>query len=293
MFFKKKLTRNFNFIDLIILIILSLFGLAVLYPFYNAVLVSLVPQHVYAQTPFMLWPRELTFASYQKVFSDKTLISGLKTTFIVTILGTIYNMFLTILTSYALTKPIPGKKLINYMIIFTLFFSGGLIPYYLLVRSLGLIDNIMVMVLPMGFNILYMIVLRSFFEDLPEALEESAKIDGANDFTILIKIILPLSLPILATLSLYYGVDRWNEWYHGMLFINSTDLMPLQLVLRNIVQDASKFLHSSTMSVTDVQVFSEGIKMASVMVTMLPIMLLYPFLQRYFLTGLTLGAVKS
>jgi len=202
-------------------------------------------------------------------------------------------MLITILTSYALTKDIPGRKFINYLILFTMFFSGGLIPYYLLIKNLGLINNILVMVLPMGFNIMYMIVLRSFFNDIPDALEESAKIDGANDFIILFKIILPLSLPILATLSLYYGVNRWNEWYHGMLFINSSDIMPLQLVLRNIVQDANKFLQGNTAAVANVRTFSEGIKMASVVTTMFPIMMLYPFLQRYFLTGLTLGAVKS
>jgi putative aldouronate transport system permease protein len=285
--------RKFNFVDLIILIILTIFGLAVLYPFYNAILVSIVPQHVYAASPFMLWPDEITFNSYKKVLSDPAILNGLKTTLIVTILGTAYNMMLTILTAYALTKEIPGRKLINYLILFTMFFSGGLIPYYLLIKNIGLINNILVMILPMGFNIMYMIVMRSFFSQLPTALEESAKIDGANDITILFKIILPLSLPIIATLSLYYGVNRWNEWYHGMLFVNSTELMPLQLVLRNIVQDANKFLQGNTAAVANVKTFSEGIKMASVVATMFPIMLLYPFLQRYFLTGLTLGAVKS
>lgn len=293
MFAKKRLKQRYNFVDLFILIILTLMGIAVIYPFYNAILVSLVPQHIYAETPFMLWPREITLISYRQVFNDSGLMSGLKTTFIVTVVGTIYNMILTILTAYALTKPLPGKKIFNYLILFTLFFSGGLIPYYLLIKSLGLIDNILVMVLPMGFNILYMIVLRSYFADLPDSIEESAKIDGANDFTILFRIVLPLALPMIATLSLYYGVERWNEWYHGMLFINSTELMPLQLVLRNIVQDASKFIHSSSVAMANIQIFSEGIKMASVVTTMLPIMLLYPFLQKYFLTGLTLGAVKS
>jgi len=285
--------RKFTVVDIIILILLTLFGLAVLYPFYNAILVSLVPQHVYAESPFMLWPDEITLDAYKQVFNDQTLINGMKTTVIVTFLGTVYNMLITILTSYALTKDIPGRKFINYLILFTMFFSGGLIPYYLLIKNLGLINNILVMVLPMGFNIMYMIVLRSFFNDIPDALEESAKIDGANDFIILFKIILPLSLPILATLSLYYGVNRWNEWYHGMLFINSSDIMPLQLVLRNIVQDANKFLQGNTAAVANVRTFSEGIKMASVVTTMFPIMMLYPFLQRYFLTGLTLGAVKS
>ncbi|WP_208109015.1 carbohydrate ABC transporter permease [Halanaerobium saccharolyticum] len=285
--------RKFTVVDIIILILLTLFGLAVLYPFYNAILVSLVPQHVYAESPFMLWPDEITLDAYKQVFNDQTLINGMKTTVIVTFLGTVYNMLITILTSYALTKDIPGRKFINYLILFTMFFSGGLIPYYLLIKNLGLINNILVMVLPMGFNIMYMIVLRSFFNDIPDALEESAKIDGANDFIILFKIILPLSLPILATLSLYYGVNRWNEWYHGMLFINSPDIMPLQLVLRNIVQDASKFLQGNTAAMANVETFSEGIQMASVVTTMFPIMMLYPFLQRYFLSGLTLGAVKS
>lgn len=281
--------------DIVLGIILTLFGIIVLYPFYNALLVSLVPQHVYVKTPFMFFPKEISFDSYKFVFNNDSLMGGVKVTVIVLIFGVLYNMLLTVLTAYALTKPIPGKKFIMHSIIFTLYFSGGLIPFYLLIKDIGLMNNIASMILPTGFNILYMIIVKSFFEDLPIELEESAKIDGANDLVVLFKIILPLSLPVLATFSLYYCVERWNEWWNGMLFIRSLDKQPLQLILRSIVQDASEFIDQASASQVSGQItiFADGIKMASIVVTMMPVMCLFPFLQKYFVKGLTIGAVKS
>jgi putative aldouronate transport system permease protein len=148
------------------------------------------------------------------------------------------------------------------------------------------------MVLPVGINIMYMLIMRSYFQNLPQEVEESAKIDGANDFVILFKIILPLSLPMLATITLYYAVDRWNEWWFGMLFIRSADKMPLQLQIRNIIQ-SSQVLTESLPATIFPNTFGMGIQMATIMTSVIPIMLLYPFLQRYFVKGLTLGAVKS
>jgi len=281
--------------DVVLGIILTIFGIIVLYPFYNALLVSLVPQHVYVKTPFMFFPKEISFDSYKFVFSNDALMGGVKVTVIVLIFGVLYNMLLTALTAYAMTKAIPGKKFIMYCIIFTMYFGGGLIPFYLLIKDLGLMNNIAAMILPTGFNAVYMIIIKSFFEDLPIELEESAKIDGANDLVVLFKIILPLSLPILATFSLYYSVERWNEWWNGMLFIRSIDKQPLQLVLRTIVQDASEFIDqaSASQASNEVTIFADGIKMASIIATMMPVMCLFPFLQKYFVKGLTVGAVKS
>lgn len=271
---------------------LSLFGLCILYPFYNAILVSIVPQQVYVRTPFMIYPVEIDLSSYRFVFASKAISSGFKNTSIILVLGVIYNMLLTVCTAYALTKAIPGRKFFNLMIIFTLYFSGGLIPFYLLIKNIGLMNNIFAMILPTGINISSMLVTMRFFNEIPKELEESARIDGANDLTVLWKIILPLSLPILATFSLYYGVDRWNEWWNGMLFIKSSSKLPLQTVLRNIIQDASEI--ANNIPVIDKRViFTDGIKMATVVVTMFPIMCLYPFLQRYFVSGLTAGAVKA
>jgi len=255
-------------------------------------LVSIVPQQVYLKTPFMLYPPQLDFSSYKFVFSSDTILNGLKTTTVILIVGVAYNMFLTVTMGYALTKPIPGRKVFSMFIIFTMYFSGGLIPLYILVQKLGMLNTLSSMIVPTGINISYMLIIMRFFDEIPKELEESAKIDGANEITILFRIVLPLSLPILATFALYYGVERWNEWWYGMLFIKSSLKLPLQMVLRNIIQD-SNVLMANIPDNAKANVFSDGIKMASVIITMFPVVCIYPFMQRFFITGLTAGAVKS
>ena len=284
--------KKWNAFDIINAIVLVFFSLLILYPFYNSILVSIVPQHDYIRSPFMLYPKNLDFGSYNYILKTKTLLNSMQITVIVTFLGVIFNMLLSVICAYCLTKPFPGRKIVNYFIVFTMYFNGGLIPNYLLIRDLGLMDSVASMILPTGITFMYMIVIHNYFKSLPSELFESAKIDGANEWTILFTIVLPLSLPILATFTLYYGVDRWNEWWNGMLYIKSVDKQPMQLVLRNIIQDVSSNMDSASASSVDMP-FDEGIKMASTVVTMLPIMILYPFLQRYFVAGLTIGAVKG
>ena len=277
--------------DILMNTFLIAFGIIILYPFYNSILVSIVPQEVYVKTPFMLYPPELNFASYKFVFSSNTIANGFKVTLFILVFGVLYNMILTVMTAYALTKPIPGRKYFSFFIIFTMYFSGGLIPLYILIQKLGLLNNILSMILPTGINISFMLIIMKFFDEIPKELEESAKIDGANEMVILFKIVLPLSLPVLATFALYYGVERWNEWWHGMLFIKSSTKLPLQMVLKNIIQDTN-ILMANIPDDAKKEVFTDGIKMASVVITMFPVMCLYPFLQRYFITGLTTGAIK-
>ncbi|MCL2060502.1 MAG: carbohydrate ABC transporter permease [Oscillospiraceae bacterium] len=279
--------------DVIILAFLFVFFLLILYPFYNSVLVSLVSQSDYIQERFMLFPKRITLESYFIVFMNGSIFDGMRVTTLVTLIGTAYNMFLTTTLAYVFTKSFFGKKFFLTMIIFTMYFSGGLIPFYLLIRDLGLIDNIFSMILPAGVSIMYMTVIRKQFESLPAELEESAKIDGASEMTILFRIMLPLSLPIIVTFALYYGVERWNEWYNGMLFIRTFDRRPLQLVLRGIIQTTGNQLYTSDLAMYDIQPFSDGIKMACIVVTMTPVIAVYPFLQKYFVSGLTLGAVKG
>ena len=278
--------------DWVISAILVVFALLILYPFYNAVMISLVPMTEYVRNPVILWPGKLTWDSYRFVLTYHTIWSGLRVTGIVTALGVAYNMLLTVITSYTLTKTFPGKRLVQAMLIIPLYFSGGLVPNYLLIRDLGMIDTIASMIIPTGINYTYMLVIMRYIEGLPHELEEAAEIDGANQIQKLFVIVLPMALPILATYTLYYAVDRWNTWYSGMLYIKSVSKQPLQLILRNLVQD-------STVATQDAQAngmvdtYSDAIKMASIMVTMLPIIMVYPFLQRYFLSDLTQGAVKG
>ena len=290
---KRGRLHRLNGVDYAIMAFLALFALLILYPFYNSVCVSLVSQADYIKTRFMLYPKNVTFESYFVVFKNGSIFDGMKVTLLITIIGVIYNMLLTVSLAYGFSKEFPGKKLFMMMIVFTMYFSGGLIPFYLLIKDLKLVDNIFSMILPSGVSIMYMTVIRQNFESLPAELEESARIDGAGDLTILFRILLPLSVPILVTFALYYGVERWNEWYNGMLFIRSFDKRPLQLVLRGIIQTTGQAMVTNELEQYNITPFSEGIKMACVVVTITPIMLVYPFIQKYFVSGMTVGAVKG
>ncbi len=289
---RSRLNR-LNCVDYVIMAFLALFALLILYPFYNSICVSLVSQADYIKTRFMLYPKNLTFESYFIVFQNGSIFDGMKVTIFLTLVGVIYNMLLTVSLAYGFSKQFPGRKFFLSMIVFTMYFSGGLIPFYLLIKDLNLIDNVFSMILPTGVSIMYMTVIRQNFESLPAELEESARIDGANDLTILFRILLPLSVPILVTFLLYYGVERWNEWYNGMLFIRSFEKRPLQLVLRGIIQTTGQAMMTSDLQQYNITPFSEGIKMACIVVTATPIILVYPFIQKYFVSGLTIGAVKG
>lgn len=291
---KKNRIRRFGAADFILLFFLTLLGILILYPFYNAFLVSIVPNTVYLRYQgLMLWPPEVTMEAYTFTFKSSLIWYGYKNSILITFFGTIYNMILTVLCAYALTKPIPGGKFIRFAIVFTMYFSGGLIPSYLLIKDLKLMDTIASMILPTGINIMYMLIISNYFKSLPPALEESAKIDGATDLRILWSVILPLSLPLLATFTLYYAVERWNEWYLAMLYVKSVQKWPLQNVLRTIINDVNMMATQNIPGQAKPDIQGDSIKMSSIIVAMAPIMCLYPFLQRYFLSGLTLGAVKE
>lgn len=291
---RKNKLNSWNWADVAIFAALTLFGLIILYPFYNTMLISVVSQSEYMSRPFMLWPKEFTLSSYKFVFSSPLIVSGFRTSLIVTVVGTIYSMFFTVTIAYSLMKDFLGRGIFRGMLLFTMYFSGGLIPTYLLMKTLHLLNTIWVLIIPAGATVSYIILLQRFFEDVPSELEESAKLDGCTEVGVLFRIILPLSLPSLATFSLYYAVGRWNAWYDGMLYIKSVTKQPIQTVLRSVIQDAHAIQGDNL--ATDLQadkVYAEGVKMATVFVTMLPIMCLYPFLQKYFVSGLTAGAVKS
>ena len=291
---KKNRIRRFGAVDFILLFLLTVLALLILYPFYNAFLVSIVPNTIYMRYKgLMLWPPALTFEAYEFTFKSSLIWTGYRNSILITVFGTVYNMVLTILCAYALIKPIPGGKFIRFAIVFTMYFSGGLIPYYLLIKNLKMMDTLWSMVLPTGINIMYMLIISNYFKSLPPALEESAKIDGATDLRILWSIILPLSLPLLATFTLYYAVERWNEWYNAMLFVKSVSKWPLQNVLRTIINDVNMMATQNIPGQAKPDIQGDAIKMSSIIVAMAPIMCLYPFLQRYFLSGLTLGAVKE
>ena len=289
-----RMVRHVHTFDVILFIVLSLLALVIIYPFYNTILVSIVPQVDYTRHPFMLFPRRVTWENYDFVFDSPLLLRSLRNSVILAVVGTLYNMVLTVLLAYTFTKrDLPGRNFFRFLLVFTMYFGGGLVPTYLLYKALGLVGNWWVMVLPTGVSITYMLIISSNMSELPSEIEESARIDGANDIQVLLRIILPLIKPILATFTIYYAVERWNEWYNAMLYLKDSKLWPLQLSLRAIISSASFVSTAAFTGDTRPPLYGEGIKMACIVVTVFPLMLLYPFLQRYFLTGLTLGAVKG
>jgi len=287
--------KRFEPFEFIIGIILTVWAFLVIFPFFNVLALSFATEREYMTSPYMFFPTKPTLENYTKLLNDSRIMYGYRTTVLFVLIGVPYNLFMTVCTAYALSKPsFPGKKFFLLVIIFTMYFSGGIIPLYLWIRDLKLINTIWAVILPYGVNTFYMLIMRNYIAGLPPSLSESARIDGAGEWRLLLMIVLPLCKPILATFALFFAVDRWNEWYHSMIFIRKTEITPLQLILRSIVLAAE---YATTMAggtaAGMAALFSKGLKMAAVIVTMAPIMVLYPFLQKYFVKGITLGAVKT
>ena len=285
---------KFELLDFLILMFLLFLAAVIVIPFISVVATSFATQREALESPLLLIPRYPTIDNYYRLFQDPRILIGYRTTGLILLLGVPLNLFLTTSLAYGLTRTdFPGAKIIFYAILLTMLFNGGMVPIYLLMLQLGLNNNIWSVILAYGVNTFYFIIMRTYMTTLPESLIESAKIDGAGEWRILIRIILPLAKPILATVLLFYAVDRWNEWFNAMIFIRRRNIIPLQLVLRNIVIDSQAL---ATMSISggafEIR-FSEGIKMATIIVAMLPIMCFFPFLQKYFVKGIMIGAIKA
>jgi putative aldouronate transport system permease protein len=281
--------NKFGALDVVILIILILYVLAIIFPFYNAFVISISSEHAYYNSTLLLWPQEVTFEAYQTVFTNSAMWNGFGITMILLVFGTAYQLFFTVITGYALSRDKWfGKNFVMNMILVTMFFGGGLVPYYYLITSLGLYNTIWVMIIPGAVDTFNMLLMRNYFASLPKELEESARIDGANDVQVFLKVYLPLSLPMLATVGLFFAVGNWNSWYNAMLFIEDSSLKPLQLVLREMIASISSSVESPT-----TKTYSEGLVMASIFFTIVPMMCFYPFLQKFFVKGIVVGAIKG
>jgi putative aldouronate transport system permease protein len=289
-----SIKNRFEFLDLVLILILTIFALLIIVPFINVVAISFSSHKEYLDTALLLVPKRPIIKNYERLFADGRIWIGYRTTLIFLLVGVPVNMFLTISVAYGLTRPsFPGKKIIFYGIIFTMLFNGGIVPMYLLMRELKLTNTIWSVVFAYGINSFYMIIMRSYFLTIPESLMESAKLDGASEWRILFQIILPLSMPIIATIILFYSVDRWNEWYNAMIFIRKNSLVPLQLILRSIVLETRVTDNMAVSAAVIRDDFVDGMKMACVIVVMLPVMCVFPFLQKYFVKGVLIGAIKA
>jgi putative aldouronate transport system permease protein len=277
--------------------ILGLCAIATIFPFYQTLIMSFSTILDKKSGGMMLFPKSFDLSSYIYIFNQGKVVNGLLVSVFVTVFGTLLSMLLTTAAAYALSKKsMPGRNFIFTCIIFTMFFSGGLIPFYLTIQNLHLINNLLVIILPAAVNTFNLILMKNFFGTISPALEESAKIDGANDLRILFQIVVPVSLPIMATISLFYAVDRWNEWWLPMLFINDTSLHPLQLVLRDAITNLSETLGNMTGAqlASNLQtVYTDSLKSAMIVVSAVPILMLYPFVQKYFNAGIMIGSVKG
>ena len=276
---RKHIGNRFEPLDLFLLIFLCAWGLIVIVPFINVLALSFSTQREYLTTTLLLIPKAPTLSNYRRVLLDRRIWIGFRTTLLILVLGLPVNMFLTTSVAYGLSRPsFPGKRFIFYAVLFTMLFNGGIVPMYLLMMRMRLINSIWSVVFATGINTLYMIIMRSFFCSLPEALIESAKLDGAGEWTILFRIILPLSMPVIATMLLFFSVDRWNEWYNAMVFIRRNTIVPLQLVLRSIVLQSSQMRNFVS---------------SAEVVVMLPVVCVIPILQRFFVKGVLIGAIKA
>ncbi len=275
-------------------ILMLIFAVMCLYPFLYVLAVSLSSPGPVMRGEVYLIPKGFSLEVYRKIFSEGTLVNATIRSIIITIVYVIVAMTMTILCAYPLSVPeLKGKKILNRVIIFTMYFSGGTIPSYLVVRNLGLIDNYLALVLPCCLSVYNMIVLRSFFVSIPVSLREAAIIDGAGDGTILMKVVLPMSKPAIATVSLYYCVSRWNAFMDSLLYFNDPTKAVLQLRLKQLVMNADSISSMMEGGTAGNTMIAQTVRSGALMFSMVPIMLVYPFLQKYFVKGTMIGSVKG
>ncbi len=280
--------------DFIVILITAISALICLLPLVNVLATSLSSTSAILASKVYLLPVETTFESYKAIFKDDSMIRSLIFTALMTVGYTVLGMILTICAAYPLTKKrLKGRNIILLMIIFTMYFSGGLIPDYILAKNLNILDTVWSLVLPGAISAYNLIVLKSFFSSLPESLEESAILDGCNDIGVLFRIVLPLSKPVLATLSLFYAVGKWNSFMDALFYITDSKLYPLQLKLYQIIVNSQGIDASIGEGNISQNVLPESLEAACVIFATVPIILVYPWLQKYFVTGIMVGSVKG
>ena len=288
--------RKISLFDVILYLVFGLIALITIYPFYNVLIVSLANTLASATYSPYLYPHVFDLTGYKTIMSDTYFYRSLGTTLFVTIVGTTLNMVFSVTAAYVLSrKRLIGRKFFLSAILFTMLFSGGLIPTYLVVSGLGLDNSIWSMIFPSMISTYYLIIMKNYFVSLPASLEEAARIDGANEFVVMTRIFIPISKPFMATFLLFYAVERWNEWWNAYLYISDKNIKPLQIYLRDVLVNFNSQLATQAQSMMSShnKVFVQSIQMATIIITMLPILCVYPFVQKYFVKGMTVGSVKG
>lgn len=275
---------------IIVYSLLTMAAISVIFPLLYVIAVSLTPYaEVLKRGGFAIIPRRVTFEAYATFLQDSKIPRAYGVTIFITVVGTLVNLVLTSLMAYPLSKKdLPYRNVFLLLVVFTLLFSGGIIPTYLVVKATGLVNSVWAMILPGAVSAFYLLIMKTFFENLPENLDEAAKIDGAGETRIFLSIVLPLSLPILATVGLFYAVGHWNEFFGAIIYVTDNTKHPLQVILRGI-------LNQSQMPEQDFErvLPTETLQMAAVILSTLPILVVYPFIQKYFTQGALLGSIKG
>lgn len=281
-------------LDIVIYAFLLLMVMVCLIPFVNVVSKSLSANWAIVSGRVGLWPVDITLSNIRYVMTNERFLNSFQISVIVTLIGTVGAIFFTAFTAYPLSKKqLPGVKTVLVLYVFTMLFSGGLIPTYLLIKQLGLLNHLAVLILPGLLNVFNMLLIKNYYESLPESLEESARMDGASNLTVILKIIIPLSAPVFATISLFYAVGFWAEWFNAMIYISKPELKPLQLYLRDVVLEGTADPLSTVDRLDLADSSPDGIRNATIIISTLPILCVYPFLQKYFIRGILIGSVKG
>lgn len=291
----KRRTLNDIALDAVVYGMLVLMAFVTLIPFLNVLSKSVSEEWAVISGRVGMFPVGFQLETMKYVVTSYEFLRSFSVSIVITIVGTLLSLLLTSISAYPLSKRhLPGMGSIMLLFVFTMLFSGGIIPNYLLIRNLGLIDSLWALILPSLISVFNLLVIKSYFEGLPEGLEESARIDGARTHTILFRILLPLSGPVLATIALFYAVGYWNEFFNAMIYINSPSLKPLQLYLRDIVLNSATASAGIERTADDMMNLSpDNIRSATVIASTIPILLVYPILQKYFIKGVLIGSVKG
>ncbi len=284
--------------QIVLCVMMFLLMLLVIYPIYYLVIVSISGSAAVNAGQVVLYPKMVTLRAYKSILEDTYFIRSYQNSIIITVLGTAINMVMTMLCAYPLAqKDFQGNRFFTVLITFTMFFSGGMIPTYLLVSSLGLNNTFWAIILPWSINVFNMIVMRSFFQGIPQELNESARLDGANDLVIFARIAVPLSKSIIATMVLFYAVSHWNAYFNAMLYLTEKSKYPVQMYVRAIVlEDATQGLaqaNSAAQAADQIMVSQKSTQYAVIIASVLPILLIYPFVSKYFEKGVMIGSLKG
>ena len=288
----KKIRLGSLLFDVLNYSLISLFALICLFPFIYVFSFSITPYSEYLQNPLKLIPTRLEFDAYQQIFKMPLMWSGYRVTILITLGGVALNIFLLLTAAYPLAKKnLKGRTVILMLITFTMFFNGGLIPNFYLIKSLGLYNNLLALIIPGALGAYSLLLMKTFIADIPDSLEESAIIDGANEITVLTKIIVPLSTAAIATFVVFHSVTQWNTFFNAIIYTSKRALWPLMLILREMVVEDGMMGQDATNDASNVTIFT--VKMATIIFATLPILIVYPFAQKYFVKGIMVGSVKG